>query len=141
MGNIDFDWVKSQLTEAKVRRGAGDAALVLLQAWDNLGLANEELAKEAVAIFSRLAQGHALVSEDGSEVWIPVIPGQLKVTDVVRIKYNAFDGDLGKIHNGRVGVITAIRYGDIIVKSTDSKKPVIDGSHYSPYHLEKLAKK
>jgi len=140
MGNIDFDWVKAQLTEARVRRGAGDAVLALLKEWDKLSL-EDELNREAVAIFGRLALGHALVSENGNEVWVSVIPGQLKVADVVRVKFNAFDGKLGKVHNGRVGVITAIRYGDIIVKSTDGKTPPIDGSHYSPYHLEKQSKK
>jgi hypothetical protein len=34
--------------------------------------------------------------------------------------------------------VVAVRYGDIIIKTTDGKEPVLDGSHYSPYKLEKL---
>jgi hypothetical protein len=65
------------------------------------------------------------------------MPGQIKVADVVRVKPDAFDGELGETHNGREGVIVAIRSGDVIFRSTDDKKPLLDGTHYSPYHLQK----
>ena len=43
----------------------------------------------------------------------------------------------GKIHNGRRGKIVSIRYGDIIVKTTDGKEPMMEGFHYTPQQLEK----
>lgn len=140
MTYVDFDWVKAQLTEARVKRGPGDAVLELLKTWNSLEM-DDKLRKEAVEIFSKVSLGHALVPEDdGPEVWVPAQAGQLKVTDQVRIKADAFDGKLGKTHNGRRGVVIAIRYGDIIVNSTDNKQPPLDGAHYSPYHLEKRVK-
>jgi hypothetical protein len=87
-----------------------------------------------------VAVGHSLVQDDGPEVWVTAQPGQLKVADIVRVKSDAFSGELGALHNGRRGTIIAIRYGDIIVNSNDDKNPKIDGAHYSPYHLEKRIK-
>lgn len=139
MSEIDYDWVKAQLTESRVRRGPGDAVLELLKTWEGIEL-SEELAKEAISIFSKLALNHALIEDKSDEVWVPAQPGQLKVADEVRVKADAFDGKLGKTHNGRRGKVIAIRYGDIIVNSIDSKLPVLDGAHYSPYHLEKRIK-
>lgn len=139
MSEIDYDWVKAQLTEARVKRGPGDAVLELLKTWEGIKL-SDELAKEAVFLFSKLALNHALVEENKNEVWAPAQPGQLKVADEVRVKADAFDGKLGKTHNGRRGRVIAIRYGDIVVNSIDNKTPVLDGAHYSPYHLEKRIK-
>lgn len=140
MSYVDFDWVKAQLTEARVKRGPGDAVLKLLETWDSLEM-DDSLRKEAVEVFSKVALGHALIAEDdGPEVWVPAQAGQLKVADHVRIKSDAFDGKLGKTHNGRRGVVIAIRYGDIIVNSNDGKQPYLDGAHYAPYHLEKRVK-
>ena len=140
MSSVDYEWVKEQLTKARTLRGPGDATIELLKTWETIELP-EELEAEAVKIFASLAQGHALVSEGSDEeVWKPAQAGKLKVADEVRVKSDAFNGSLGKTHNGRRGVITAIRYGDIIVKSTDNRKPVLEGAHYAPYHLEKKIK-
>lgn len=140
MSSVDYKWVKEQLTKARTLKGPGDAAIELLKTWETIDLP-EELKSEAVKVFASLAQGHALVAEgDGEEVWKPAQPGQLKVADQVRVKKDAFTGSLGKTHNGRRGVIIAIRYGDIIVNSTDGRKPKLEGTHYSPHHLEKRVK-
>ena len=140
MSETDYEWVKRQLTDARVKRGAGDAVLALLKQWDALKPGDDSIAEEAVAIFARVAVGHSLVQDDGPEVWVTAQPGQLKVADIVRVKSDAFSGELGALHNGRRGTIIAIRYGDIIVNSNDDKTPKIDGAHYSPYHLEKRIK-
>jgi hypothetical protein len=139
MPNIDFEWAKQQLTEAKTKRGVGDAALELLKTWENMSV-DDEFVEDALETFKVLAQGHSLLAPYADEIWIEATPGQLKVADKVRIKSNAFSGEVGRTHNGRVGVIVAIRYGDIIVRMTDGKEPTLDGAHYSPFHLEKRVK-
>jgi hypothetical protein len=73
-------------------------------------------------------------------VWIPLQPGQITVGDQVRVMSDAFDDKTGMIHNGRLGKVMAIRYGDVIFKSTDGKSPELNGVHYSPYKLEKRVK-
>ena len=136
---VDLDWVKAQMTAARIRRGSGDAVLKLLELWETIDL-DDDLSQEAVTVFKSLALNHSLVEPYKDEVWVPAQPGQIKVADQVRVKSDAFTGDAGRTHNGRRGVIVAIRSGDVIVRSTDDLKPVLDGVHYSPYKLEKRIK-
>lgn len=141
--NVDMPWVKEQLTNNRTKRIVGDSVLTLLKTWEELKNTdpdpqkNEANLSQIVEIFSKLALGHAIVKEDKNETWIPAQAGQIVISDEVRVKWNAFDGDQGKIHNGRRGKVVSIRYGDIIVKTTDGKEPVLDGFHYTPQQLEK----
>jgi hypothetical protein len=89
-------------------------------------------------MFSKLALGHAYIKETKNELWVPVRPGDIKVGDEVRVRADAYQGDLGTIHNGRRARIVAVRYGDVIIKTTDGKAPELDGAHYPPQVLEKL---
>ena len=139
MPEVNDEWVRQQMQEAKVKVGSGKAVLKLLEVWAGVGDLSPALAKEAVEVFSKLALNHALSDPKpaADEIWVPAQPGQLSVGDEVRVLADAFDDQSGIIHNGRRGVIAAIRYGDIIFKSTDGKEPLLDGAHYSPYKLEK----
>ena len=139
MPNVDFDWAKQQLTESKTKRGTGDAVLELLKAWESMSV-DDEFAEDALDAFKTLALGHSLLAPYADEIWVEAVPGQLKVADRVRVKHNAFTNETGRVHNGRSGVIVAIRYGDIIVRMTDGKEPNLDGAHYSPFNLEKRVK-
>lgn len=140
MPAVDYDWVKAQLTEAKIKRGPGDAVLQLLEAWEKVELDDQKMLEEALQILSVVALGHSLLAPYADEIWVEASPGQIKVADEVRVKNDAFQGDTGRAHNGRRGVVVGVRYGDIIVRSTDNKKPLLDGAHYSPFHLEKRVK-
>lgn len=138
--SANMDWVREQMTAAKVRQSVGTSVLRLMEVWDTMNH-KPETAKETVEIFSKLALGHALVEtedENFDGTWVPAMAGQIKVTDIVRVKLDAFDGPAGIMHNGRIAKIVGIRYGDIVVKSVDGKTPVIDGAHYKPHMLEKL---
>jgi hypothetical protein len=138
MGKINYNWVKEQFAKASVTVGAGNAVLDLLKTWEKSEPKDLEQAKKAVEIFSKVALGHSLVKESkADEVWEEVRPGFIKVADVVRVKNDAFVGELGVIHNGRVGKIVAIRSGDIIFKSTDGLEPSLDSVHYQASKLEK----
>lgn len=140
MSNINFDWVKEQLTQNKTKKAVGDAVLQLLDSWEKIKKpAKSDISKEVLDIFSKLALGHALVSENKDEKWIPAQAGFIKVADRIRIKFDAFDSASGKnTLNGRKGKVVGIRYGDVIVKSDDNKLPVLDGVHVKPDQLEKL---
>lgn len=137
MANLDMNWVKSQLQAAKVRKPVGDATIKLIELFDSFEL-TEEYKDKTIEMFSVLAKGHVVIKEKKDEKWIPVQAGDIKVTEVVRVKADAFDGNLGTIHNGRRGVVVGVRYGDVIIKSTDGKEPLLDGAHYPPQKLEKL---
>jgi hypothetical protein len=137
MPEVNFDWVRQQMQEAKVKIGTGTALLELLEVWNNQKLTDNQV-KEVIEYFSKLASGTNIYEEVVvDEVWVPAQPGQVIVGDQVRVLPNAFTDKTGVLHNGRRGVVIAIRYGDIIFKSTDGKTPVLEGVHYSPYKLEK----
>ena len=140
MPEVNFDWVRQQMQDAKVKVGTGTALLALLELWDSQKLSDQQVS-ETLLYFSKLASG-VNIYEDKSEdeIWIPAQPGQLTVGDEVRVMSNAFTDKTGVMHNGRRGTIIAIRYGDIIFKSTDGKAPALEGVHYSPYKLEKRVK-
>jgi hypothetical protein len=88
-------------------------------------------------LFTKLAVNHSILPDKPDEVWTDAQPGAILVGDEVRVKSDAYDGDTGVIHNGRRGKVVAVRYGDIIFKSNDGKMPVLDGTHYTPYQLQK----
>lgn len=134
---LDMNWVKAQLQAAKVRKPVGDATIKLLELFDSFDLTDEQKAK-VVEMVSKLALGHTFVKEIKNELWLPVRPGDIKTADEVRVRSDAYQGDLGVIHNGRRGRVVAVRYGDVIIKTTDGKSPELDGAHYPPQMLEKL---
>jgi hypothetical protein len=140
MSSLDMDWVKSQLEQAKVRKVVGDSVIKLIELIESFDKLSEDNRKKVVEIFSKLSLGHAYIVDNSQEVWIPVQPGQIKVADQIRVKADAFSGSLGASHNGRRGVVVAVRYGDVIIKTNDGKQPVLDGAHYPPQKLEKLVK-
>jgi hypothetical protein len=140
MSTVDYDWVRKQMDLAKVKVGVGKIVLSMLEAWEAMPDGKPDTNAEALDIFSKLALGHALMEPYKDELWVPVIPGQVKVADKVRVKHNAFTGDAGRTHNGRRGVVVALRSGDVIVRSNDDVEPLLDGVHYSPYALEKRVK-
>jgi hypothetical protein len=143
MPEVDMNWVKQQLTNNKTKRVVGDTVIKLLSTWSEVKSVdpdpdkNQASLNEIVELFSKLALGHALIKENKNINWTPAQAGALVIADEVRVKWNAFDGEKGKTHNGRVGKIVSIRYGDIIVKTTDGKEPMLEGFHYTPQQLEK----
>jgi hypothetical protein len=139
MPDINEEWAKEQFAAAKVRVVVGKAVLDRLHTWEKLEL-KEEHAKAAVEVFSKLALNSSLVEPPKDEVWVPVQPGFLKVGEQIRVVNNAFVDSTGQIHNGRQGIVVAIRHGDVIMRSNDDKEPFLDGVHYSPYKLERRIK-
>lgn len=136
MTEIDYKWVKSQFSRARVRQLPGDTVLKLLAVWEEAGLP-EELVNETLETFNALARGHALIPES-EEVWVQAVAGgQLRVGHEVRIRHDAYEGDAGRLHNGRRGKVVAIRSGDVIFRSTDGVEPSLDGVHHGFQALER----
>jgi len=137
MKKLDTNWAKSQLEQAKVPVDVGVSVVKLLEVWSTLN--HEDKNDYVVAqLFSLLSCSVSIVESPSDEVWEAARPGFIRVGDEVRVMADAFEGELGQLHNGRRGRVVAVRYGDIIIKTTDGKEPILDGSHYSPYKLEKL---
>jgi hypothetical protein len=139
MPDINEEWAREQFVSAKVRVVVGKAVLELLDVWKTLELKPEH-AKSAVEVFSKLALNHSLIDPPKDEVWVPAQAGFLTVGEEVRVMNDAFSDSTGAMHNGRRGIVVAIRSGDVIIRSNDDKKPFLDGVHYSPYKLERRVK-
>lgn len=139
MAKVDIDWVKQQFAKAKIKVGVGMAVLEMLKTWETINLKGKD-AEDALKILSQVGLGHALVN-DGKNVWVDAQAGFIKVGEIVRVKADAFEGDIGVIHNGREGIVVALRSGDVIVNSTDEITPELSGAHYRPEKLQKLVKK
>jgi len=134
---MNIDWIKEQLQAAKVRKPVGDATMKLIDLVESFDLSPADREK-TIEMFSILVNGHAYIRENKKETWVQARAGGIKVADQVRVRADAFTGDSGRAHNGRRGIVVGVRYGDIVVKTNDGKVPMLDGTHYSPYNLEKL---
>lgn len=139
MSIVNYDWVAQQMTAARVTQEEGEAALRLLATWQELDFTTEDVAQSTIALFGKLAQGHAVVPEVAAadELWVDLQPGQIVVSDEVRVKPDAYTGEAGTLHNGRRGKVVGVRYGDVIFRSNDGREPLIEGAHHSPHKLEK----
>lgn len=129
-------WADAQLVQASVPETLSSPVRRLLNTWR--GIHHDPADRnEIIRLFSELARGHALeVPENNGYTWVAVRPGQISVADVVRVKLNAYAGDIGQRHNGRVGRVVAIRSGDVIVNTIDDGPP-FEGTHHSPHALDK----
>jgi hypothetical protein len=136
MRKINYEWVKEQFADAKIRIGTGKAVLKMLKTWEEIEM-DPAQSKEVLDILAKVGLGHALIETNKDEVWVPAQRGQISVGDVVRVAHDAFNDSTGHLHNGRRGIVVAVRSGDIIFKTTDEKEPKLDGVHYSPDKLEK----
>ena len=138
MGKVNKDWVKEQFTQMKIKVGVGKAILRMLETWDEIDL-KEQDARQALELLSKLGMNEFIVPPQGDDVWADTQPGQIKVADVVRVRPDAYtEPELASVHNGKRGVIVAIRSGDVIVKYDDTPygSAEIDPRH-SPYKLQK----
>lgn len=73
-------------------------------------------------------------------LWEDVYPGKIHVGDILRVKLDAYSTDAGRLHNGRLVVVTEVNGGDVYVKTIDYKQPYIKLARHSPYKLEKRKK-
>lgn len=133
---LDLSWAEGQIAAARVPVPVGKATIALLKAWAELNFPNESQRDRAIEIFSSLAKNESVV-EETEGVWKSVQVGfMIQVGDTVRVRKDAFTDEAGRVHNGRVGRVLAKRSGDIIIRTTDDRKPYLDGAHYPPSALE-----
>jgi len=69
--------------------------------------------------------------------WQDVSIEKLRIGDHVRVKLDAYSGEVGDIHNGRYCAVLGLGNGDVIVKSIDGILPKLEKTHHSPYVLER----
>lgn len=134
------EWENEQMKLARL--SPDDRAVVrrLLDAYyrNPLEVRNRQAIMET---FAKLSDGEALVVPDlPTERWEAANPGRLHQRDTVRVRFDAYKDDAGRMHNGRRGRVIAVRYGDIVVRYEDGRQPPFDAVHHPPAKLERLIK-
>ena len=128
-------WVWDQMTKAKIPQTERWVIEQLLKVYweeEKSQKLSTEQAETITKAFSELVVGHHLVPDETEGVWIQARPGALVIRDTVRVKADGYAGEVGLVHNGKTGVIVAIRYGDIHVRYEDGTI-----ARHSPHALEK----
>lgn len=139
MPMVDRQWAERQLANAGADPWVEQGVLQMLEAFAATDLAGEQV-RQAVTYFAELAQGRHIAPEstEAEGRWIPARVGQIRPGMRVRVRLDAFKGELGQLHNGRLGVVVEVGDGDVIVRSIDARKPHLMAAHYSPFVLEEL---
>lgn len=134
-------WARQQLEEAEATKQETELVMRLLEAWwdDQFKPSEPGDVWQSLGYFEQLARGKALEPPSQAQYqWSSAAPGQLVVRDWVRVKSNAYSGTTGHFHNGREGVVVAIRSGDIHVRYEDGGPvPSMGSARHSPFSLEK----
>lgn len=126
---FDREWALDQLAAAQVNLPLGNGVVKLLDAWN--ALPDKVQNEETLKVFLALARGEVIAPSDDD--WVAADAGfTLATGQIVRIAPDAFKGNLGRMHNGRLVKVVARRWGDIIVDSVDGKNPELRGAHYPP---------
>lgn len=130
-------WARSQMTAADYPAPIQLAVERLLDVWWTQNH-TDKTRDATLTLFEKLARNQSIIApHDVDELWAALKPGNVVVRDQVRVKADAYRDEAGRLHNGRRGVVIAIRHGDIIIKYDDGKHPPFDGVHHSPHSLEK----
>lgn len=132
---LDYVWVHDQLEKMQAAESVKSAVKSMADSLNDLKLASQDAVK-SMEIMTELVKGHSLLPDETEDAWMDVIPGLVHTGDVVRVKKDAFEGDLAQKHNGRVGTVLFVRSGDISVRMTDGLSPNLDGARYRAEHLE-----
>lgn len=123
------EWAEKQLSSLALSSDQKSAVRNLLNVfWTarDVRKLNRSEMKTVVTVFTSLSDSTAVaIEEKPDEVWIQAAPGRIHMRDAVRVKADAYIGQAGMNHNGRVGVVIGIRPDDIRVKYTD-------GGEFSP---------
>jgi hypothetical protein len=135
---VDLIWARDQLRRAGVNDRVATAVYQTLDTWNtNLGAIPATEVENTVDALRELLLHHSLLKPVSDEVWMEAYPGFIHAQDVIRVRHDAYDGELGEYHNGRVGKCLGVRSGMIIFRSTDEVHPFIDGAQYPADKLER----
>ena len=133
--------IRAEMDKAKVQQEVRwmveQFVSVAIDEGNRLNLA-EKTVVESIEIFRKFMNGHRLVPETPDEVWVQAKNGRITVGDTVRVRSDAYSVEADSKHNGRIGRIVAIRYGDVHVRyyPLDGEKMSAATRHRAEY-LEK----
>lgn len=135
--NIDWDWIDSQLTRAKISQPVKTSVKRLLEVMETMNHTDDTL-RQTLDAFHKLSLTHAIAADDPDENWVQCLPGEYKSGDTVRVHADAYTGAHGSRHNGKRGRVAGVRGGSTIVIYDDAVSSE-DQSYHDPKKLDRLA--
>lgn len=138
-------WVRDQLDGAGYgavtgeRRTVREMVELLFLQLDSIKWLSDSERRDAIDIFTKLAKGYAIASDDVQNRrgnWIQFLLGDQPVGVTVRVKNNAYEGAAGEMHNGMIGKLVAARNRQAVVQYANSSEGT--GHRHSPDILEVL---
>ena len=103
---IKWDWVDAQLEKSKTPQPLATSVKRLLETLETMNLATDDSLREIIDKFQKLALGHTIAAPEKPGKWEPVVPGDYRIGDTVRVRPDAYEGTKGTIHNDRRGRVT-----------------------------------
>lgn len=140
-----LDWAGEQLAEAGHQHSL--VAHLTRKVHETLiryAEASPEEAAAAMPVLAQLIQGRMLGEEFWTEekrfartyTWIPIPPNSLHPGDVVRVKLDAYTGEMAQ-HNGKRGRVAALRGGVIVSYDDESGSGTRMGVRHPSEKLER----
>lgn len=136
-------WAERQLELAGYRPADGGynqivhtSVMTLCRAFGDMNFDNAPPGQEKMIIdlFTELVHKRALPVAGDTRVWMPSRQAPPGPSSRVRVKSDAFEGEQGRLLNGREAVVEGARRGDFIVKFIDGHEP--DGARLIAASLE-----
>jgi hypothetical protein len=143
---IDVDWAEAQLEDAGYTDRTQDsidvreAAMLLVLQFNSIDL-GAATKLEVLEMFTKLAQQQELVGRDvqspGARWSEFQLGAEVRPGATLRVREDAYEGDAGDKHNGRVGHFVGARGGQAIVQYANSTDGT--GHRHNPDKLEVLS--
>jgi hypothetical protein len=138
-------WARAQLKEAGYEDS--NVAHLTRKVYETLipyGEADYERTAEAMPVIAQLLLGRPLTEEFWSEekkaartfTWATILPNSLKPGEVVRVRHDAYT-DKAAAHNGKVGYVSALRGGVIVVYTDGTGSGSGMGTRHEASKLER----
>lgn len=125
-------WAERQLELAGYRPAEGGynqivhtSVMTLCRAFGDMNFDNAPPGQEKMIIdlFIELANHRALPVAGDTRVWVPSRQAPPGPGTIVRVMSDAFEGEQGRLLNGREAVVSGARRGDFVINFTDGYEP------------------
>jgi hypothetical protein len=125
-------WAERQLDLAGYRPAEGGynqivhtSVMSLCRAFGEMNFAAAPPGQEKMIIdlFTELANHRSLPVAGDTRVWVPSRQAPPGPGTIVRVISDGFDGEQGRLFNGREAVVAGARRGDFIIEFTDEQEP------------------
>lgn len=127
----DYEWARAQLEGTGLTTKGRKTVIAVLEALEAAETPDAEAALRVLQAATSLSQGHSLDTRREELVaWVQLRPGEYKRGARVRVAPDAYEGDVGALHNGRAGRVVrvsglkvSVAYDDLLARDAVLHSP------------------